>query len=208
MQSQNEKLLERGAAFLQDPKIMNRLSEQTRKDIQEGKKEFFLSDFYVRKKLDGFAGEIELIRVVDSAAIGITRFDKGVPIPHADIAVVAIGLAYAYDATDLLVADQVRYASSEYLNTFPTKLVNADLVVKNGQHLIIESRVKQFLANAYADFGVGANDENNVLLPTPKLLQARKTTTANLKFPVNGAAPAHSHFVEVTFKGVYIADRA
>src|ERR1035437_289126 len=99
MQTLNKEILERGAKFLQSEEILARLDEQTRQDIKVGKKEFYLADFYVRKKLAGFAGIIDMIKPTDVMLCGVTSLDKGKLPDNAIMALCAVGIAYGYNAT-------------------------------------------------------------------------------------------------------------
>lgn len=210
MQTLTETILERGARFLQTPEILARMDAQTQADIRDGKKEFFLADFYIRKKIPGFAGTIDILREQDDRKVGMNNLDKGVLPSGTYMALCCAGISYALDAANTVpeIPAGVRYSSSEYLNTIPTKLVNSEFNILNGDKPVLKSRTKRFFANAYAEFGGEANDENGVMLPQPKLMDYRKKVKLQFEFADDATAvPAGSHYVEIRLIGVYVGDR-
>lgn len=208
MQTHNPHILERGAAFLQSPEILARMDAQTQADIKAGKKEFYLADFYARKKLPGFAGIIDIIKETDNLKCGVTSLDKGKLPDNAIMALCSVGISYGYEAAITDKPSEQRYASSEYLNTIPTKVLNSEFKLLNGDKKLLAARTKKFFANAYADFGSEANDENAVILPQPKLILSDKRIKAQFEFAEDGlAAPANAHYIELRLTGVVVADR-
>lgn len=210
MQTLSETILERGARFLQTPEILSRMDEQTQSDIRTGKKEFFLADFFIRKRISGFAGTIDLIKEIDNKQTGINNIDKALLPNGTYMALCVVGLAYGLDpaATTPDIPAGVRYSSSEYLNTFPTKIINSEFNLLNGDKPVLKARTKKFFANAYAEYGGEANDENGVILPQPKLIDYRKKVKAQLEFAEdNTVVPGGAHYLEVRLIGVYVGDR-
>jgi hypothetical protein len=209
MQDLKQNILERGAKLFSEPAILAMLDEQTRKDIAEGKKEFALADYYIRKKIAGFGGVVDLMKDKEVTAVGVTNFNLGKLPVGTYIAVCAVGLGYGYEGAATNKPSEQRYSSAEYLNTIPTKILNSEFALKNGDRTLLRARTKKFFANAYAEFGGEANDENAVLLPTPKLMQHDKLVAANFEFANDGlAAPINAHYIEMRISGVMIVDRA
>ena len=214
-QNLTDKIVERGAAFLSSEKIKARMNSETRTAIDEGTKEFYIADFYIRKKLPGFSGIVDVIKSVDQKDVGVTNLDKGFIPKGVYLALCAVGIAYAYDGQSgnagINTPGAFRYSSSEYLSTIPTKLINSEFHLLNGNKVLMKSvRTKKFFANAYAEYGVEANDENVVLLTQPKFVDHEKQLYAQFEFSStdNLSAPANSHYVEIRLLGVYVADRA
>lgn len=210
MQTLSETILERGARFLQTPEITARMDDQTQADIKAGKKEFFLADFYIRKKIQGFAGTIDLIKEIDNRLVGVNNLDKGVLPTGTYMALCAVGISYALDPANTVpeIPSGVRYSSAEYLNTLPTKIVNSEFNLLNGDKPVLKVRTKKFFSNGYAEFGGEANEENGVILPQPKLLDYRKKVKAQLEFAEDTTVvPAGTHYLEVRLMGVYVGDR-
>ncbi len=210
MQTLSKNILERGAEFLKQPEVLARMDSETQNAIREGRKEFITADFYIRKKVAGFAGIIDLIQPTDDKKVGVTNLDKGkLPLQGSYMAVVCIGLSYGFSNAQIApIASELRYASSEYLNNLPVKLVNSEFKLLVQDKPLLNARTKKFFANAYADYGVEANDENAVLLSTPKLIDSNKAIKAQLEFAEDTlGAPAGQHFIEVRIIGVMIADR-
>lgn len=207
MQTVSKQILDRGSEFLKSPDVLSRLDSQIQADIQAGKKEFFLAEYYMRKKLPGAAGNVPVIRPEDVRAQNITNLDGGkLPLGRV-FALVAVGIAYGYSATDV-TAEKVRYSNSEYLNTIPTCVVNSDVEFTQDGKTLIECRTKKMVTNAFAEYGSEANEENGLVLPQPKLVKGGALLGTELKFGANAAAlPANYHYVEVRFVGVEIRDR-
>lgn len=210
MQSLSEIILERGAKFLQTPEILSRMDEQTQADIKAGKKEFFLSDFFIRKRIPGFAGTIDLIKEIDNRQVGINNLDKGLLPNGTYMALCAVGLSYAIDPTAATpdIPAGIRYASAEYFTSLPTKIVNSEFNLLNGDKPILKVRTKKFFANHNTEYAGEANDENSVSLPQPKLLDYRKKVKAQLEFAEdNTVVPAGAHYIEIRLTGVHVGDR-
>ena len=215
MQNITEHILERGAKFLASEAAKKRMDAETVSAINDGTKEFFMADFYIRKKLAGFSGIVDLIKSTDQKDVAVTNLDKGFIPKGVYMALCAVGLAYAYDAQTgngaINTPGAFRYSSSEYLATIPTKLINSEFHLLNGNKVLAKGiRAKKFFANAYAEYGVEANDENVVILPQPKFVSHDKPLVAQFEFSAtdNIAAPSNSHYVEIRLIGVYVADRA
>jgi hypothetical protein len=210
MQTLTETIYERGARFLQTPEILARMDDQTRSDMNAGKKEFFLADFYIRKKLSGFAGTIDLIKEIDNKQVGVNNMDKGVLPTGTYMALCVVGASYALDSAAVTpdIPAGLRYSSAEYLNTIPTKIINSEFTLLNGDKPVMKVRTKKFFANAYAEFGGEANEENGVVLPQPKLLDYRKKIKLQLEFAEDATAiPSGNHYLEIRLAGVYVGDR-
>lgn len=209
MQTIEKNILERGAAFLQQEAIIARMDAQTQSDMQAGKKEFYLADFYMRKKLPASSGIIELTLPEDLLKVGVTNLNNA-KLPHGTyMALTAVGMGYGFNSNGNTEVSLIRYASSEYLSTIPVKIMNSEFSLQNGDKGILRCRTKKFFANAYADFSSEANDENAVLLPTPKLIAFDKTMKAQLNFAADaGNLPAGGHYIELRLQGVYVGDRS
>lgn len=207
MQQSKTSILEAGAKFLSSDKVMSLFPTDIQTAIRSGDKEFAVAEYYIRKKFAALNGIQKMIKETDDRVAGVTNLDKGKLPTDTYVAAVAVGLAYGYHASSSEVTAP-RYSNSEYLNTIPTKIVNSEFTLKNGDRTIISARTKKFLSNAYSEFGVEANEENYVLLPQPKLLDPKKMNAADFEFANDAVAtPANNHFIEVVIYGVQIIDR-
>lgn len=210
MQTLSEIILERGAKFLQTPEILARMDDQTQADIKAGKKEFFLSDFFIRKRIPGFAGTIDLIKEIDNRQVGINNLDKGLLPNGTFMALCLVGVSYAIDPAAVTpdIPAGLRYASAEYFATIPTKIINSEFNLLNGDKPLLKVRTKKFFANGKEEYATEANDENGVILPQPKLLDYRKKIKAQLEFAEDTTAvPAGAHYIEIRLTGVHVGDR-
>lgn len=209
MQNLKSQILDRGAAFLNLPAIQKRLDEQTKRDIASGKKEYYLADFYIRKKITG-DGIVDIMKETDSLQAGVTNIDKAKLYSGTFLALTGLGLSYGFTAAGGSTnADAVDYSNAiAGATTIPTRLVNSEFTCKVGGSLVLKSRTKRFLARAATEYSIEANDENTLLLPVPKLIEGDKKIELSIEFPQNGAAfAAGNHFVEIRMQGVYIGDR-
>lgn len=210
MQTIQDVLLDRGSKFLQTPEVMAKLPAQMQADIQSGKKEFYLADVRFRRSITGAGGGIlDLVKPGDKRQIGISSVDGGVLEKDTVMAVVALGISYGHTATVGVVdASLVRYSSSEYLATLPTGLVNSEVKFYAGDKKVLECATKKFFANALAEIGSEANQENELILPQPKLITDGKVLKTSIHYPDAIAAfAAGSHFLEVRWTGVFIGER-
>lgn len=209
MQQTKSSILEAGAKFLSDPKIMARMPEEIRNGISSGKKEFALAEFYTRKKLSGLAGIVDFIKDADVLKAGVTNLDRGrLPI-DVYMALVSVQVNYAYHATSAEVTAAV-YANSDVNAVLPIRLKNSEIRIKNGNRPIVEVRTQKFVSNNVlsGSYGVTANEENALVLPQPKLLLPKSLLKVEFEFADDAVAvPAGSHFAEVVFMGVKIVDR-
>ena len=207
MQYSKKDILEAGAKFFDLEKVLERLPEQVRKDIKDGKKEFALAEYYFRKKFDNLAGIQSPIKATDAKAAGVTNLDKGKLPDGTFLAIMGVSFGYGYHAISV-EPTAARYSNSEYLNTIPTRLQNSEFRLKNGDATILECRTRKFFSNAYAEYGSGANEENMVMLPAPKLAMDNKAFDLQIEFPVDAVAiPANNHFFELCVIGVKVQDR-
>lgn len=215
MQTLSEHITERGAKFLTSEAILKKLPQDVQTAMTEGTKEIVMADFYIRKKIAGFSGIVDLIKMTDQKDVGVTNLDKAYIPKGTFFALCAVGMAYAYDAQSgnaaINTPGAFRYSNSEYFTTIPTKLINSEFHLLNGNKVLFRGvRTKKFFANAYAEYGIEANDENIVILPQPKLIDHEKQVVAQLEFASSDTltAPSNSHYIEIRLVGVYIIDRA
>jgi hypothetical protein len=207
MQQSKTSILEAGAKFLASEKVISLFPSDIQAAIKNGEKEYIVAEYYIRKKFASLGGVQKMIKETDDRVAGVTNLDKGKFPTDTYMAIVAVGLGYGYHASSVEVTAP-RYSNSEYLNTIPTKIVNSEFTLKNGDRTIISARAKKFFANAYSEFGVEANEENYVLLPQPKLADPKKMNTADFEFAADAVAtPANNHFIEIVMYGVQIVDR-
>lgn len=208
MQNLKSQVLDRGAAFLQLPQIKARLDKQTLTDIASQKKEFFMADFYIRKKLHSVSGIVDIIKETDSLQAGVTNIDKSKLYPGVYLALTSVGISYGFDASEQN-ADAITYSSAiKSTPATPVKFVNSEFTLKAGGNVLLKCRTKRFLSLTSTEYAIEANDENNLLLPVPKLIAGEKKIEALLEFADNGAAmPEGNHFIEIRLQGVYIGDR-
>ena len=208
MQKLHKDIFERCSDFLKEKNTLDKMDAQVVADIQNDKKEFYQADFFIRKKVSGFAGTVDLIESTDVKATGVTNMDKGELPSKSYLAIGAVGLSYGYSTSGSAAPSEIRYCNSEYLNTIPTKIINSEFELKSDDKVILRCRTKKFFSNSYADYGVEANDENAVILPSPKLASSDKKILPQLKFASDSlAAPSNYHFIEVRILGVYVGDR-
>lgn len=207
MQQLKSQVLDRGAAFLNLPQIQARMDRQTIMDIKSGKKEYYMGDFYIRKKISG-DGIVDILKETDSLQAGVTNIDKAKLYPGTFLALTAVGISYGFHASNT-AADSIDYSTAiAGANPIPTRLVNSEFTAKVGGSTLLKARTKKFFTRGSVEYGVEANDENALLLPVPKLIEGDKKIELSLEFPQNGAAFATgNHFVEIRLQGVYIGDR-
>ena len=208
MQSLKSQILDRGAAFLQLPQIQGRLDKQTVADIASGKKEYFMADFYIRKRLQSTSGIVDIIKETDSLQASVTNIDKAKLYPGVYLGLTAVGIGYGFDAAEQN-ADAISYTSAiKAAPLTPIKFVNSEFTLKSGGNVLLKARTKRFLALTTTEHFIEGNDENNLLLPIPKLIAGEKKIEALLEFGNNGAAmPEGNHFIEIRLMGAYIGDR-
>ena len=202
------------------------LDAQTQADIKSGKKEFQLADFYIRKKLSGGSGIIDLIKETDSLSPSVTNIDKAKLYAGQHLLLMAVGLAYGFSAAAVTV-DTIDYSSNIYkindveadagagvvagvgvpVRYIPTSIVNSEFEITAGGNRIYKSRTKKFFSEAISGYGIEANDENCVLLQAPKIIAAEKLIKMQMEFGANSPALVNNHFIEVRLIGIYTADR-
>lgn len=213
MRNYLNEIFERGSKFILSPEIVARMDEGTRKAIDANQKEVVLGEYYVRKKITATAGGIfNVLKEVDDKAPGINNMDKGYIKNGTYFALLAIGVAYGREAggsTNNKPAF-VRYSNSEYIDTLPTPLINSEFTISKGKkELMPTMRTANFFANAYAEYGVNSNEENMLVLTSPKLIEPKKKMGFAFEFPE--VAPAFvgtdGHYVEIRMVGVSLEDR-
>lgn len=209
MQQSKNSILEAGAKFLSDPKILGRLPQEIQNGIASGKKEFALAEFYTRKKLTGLAGIVDFIKDADVLKAGVTNLDRGrLPI-DVYMALVSVQVNYAYHASSTEVTAAV-YANSDVNAVIPIRIKNSEIRIKNGNRPLLEVRTQKFISNNVlsGSYAATANEENSLVLPQPKLLLPKSLLKVEFEFADDAVAvPANNHFMEVVFMGVKIVDR-
>lgn len=208
MQSSKNTILDRAAVFLNHPSIRARIDKQTLEDISTGRKELFMADFYIRKQLSSVGGIVDIVKEIDSLQPGVTNIDKAKLYPGNYLGLSSIGLSYGYDATEIH-PDGISYSNAiNGTQVIPIRFVNSDFMIKAGGNLLMKCRTKKFLSHTALEYGIEANDENNLLLKQPKLIPSEKKIEIQIEFPANAPAMASgNHFVEIRLEGLYIGDR-
>lgn len=146
---------------------------------------------------------MDIIKETDSLQVGVTNIDKSKLYPGVYLALTSVGISYGFDASEQN-ADAITYSSAiKSTPTTPIKFVNSEFTLKAGGNVLFKCRTKRFLSLTATEYAIEANDENNLLLPVPKLIAGEKKIEALLEFADNGAAmPEGNHFIEIHFEGV------
>ncbi len=202
---------------------MPNLSKQTQEDINSGKKEFMLADFYIRKLISSAAGIVDFLKETDTLAPGLSNIDKGKLYQGQDMLLTSIGIAYGYHASvttpetqdyssniykiNDIVADDVLTSLGVPVRYIPISIVNSEFTLINGGNTIYKSRTKKFFAENTSGLGIEGNDENNVLLPVPKVIHADRAIRMQFEFSANAAALSNKNFLEVRLQGLVLVDR-
>jgi len=212
MRTYSKDIFERGALFLNDPKIIERLDKGTQDALAAGQKEVVFMEYFIRKKISATSGIFDMMKDIDDKAPGVNNLDKGYIKKNTYFALLGVGIAYgtiAGGAATNLPAS-LRYSNAEYINTFPTALVNSEFTLMMGKkELMPAARTNNFLANAYAEYGTNGNEENFLVLPSPKLVEHSKKLGMQFEHPDTtiAYAAADGHYVEVRLIGVSLEDR-
>lgn len=213
MQQSKNSILEAGAKFLSDPKIMAKMPTHIQSAIASGAKEFAYAEFYFKKRFTAIAGIIDFIKETDTLTPGERNFDKGKLPIETYMALVSISVNYAFDSnsTTGVEPSSQNFSNSEYFNTIHKQFRNSEFELKNGNKQIIKCLTKSFLADSLGGYGVDANEENGLVLPQPKLLLPESRITAIFEFPSNSVTATtnstNNHFAEIILKGVKLVDR-
>lgn len=222
MQLIKESIQERCSAFLMEK--LSKMDIQTQTEVKEGRKEIHSSDFYIRKKLSGTTGIIDVILPTDSFQKGTTNIDKARLGKGQYLAVGGLMIKYAYHASTT-TPDTQEYANNVFKTNdldpdlvtagfaiparyVPISIQNAEIVVQAGGNLIYKGRMSEFFATSTVGFGVDANDENKKIFALPKLIPADTLISIQVLFGDNVTALSNNHFLEVSFVGAYVGDRA
>ena len=214
MQQSKNSILEAGAKFLSDPKIMQRLPSDIQQGIANGKKEFAYAEFYFKKRFTAITGIIDFIKETDTLVPGERNFDKGVLPVDVYMALVSVGFGYAFDTTSGGVGIEPsaqNFSNSEYFTTIHKQVRNSEFKLKNGNRIVLECLTKTMLADSLGGYGTDANEENGLVLPQPKLMAPKSRITAQFEFPANSVTATtnatNNHFGEIIMRGVKIVDR-
>lgn len=213
MQQSKNSILEAGAKFLSDPKIMAKMPTHIQSAIASGAKEFAYAEFYFKKRFTAIQGIIDFIKETDTLTPGERNFDKGKLPVETYMALVSISVNYAFDSnsTTGVEPSSQNFSNSEYFNTIHKQFRNSEFELKNGNKQIIKCLTKSFLADSLGGYGVDANEENGLVLPQPKLLLPESRITAIFEFPSNSVTATtnstNNHFAEIILKGVKLVDR-
>jgi hypothetical protein len=209
----------------------NDFESQFLQDLKQGKKSVNAFSYYIRK-LVGKDGKVKLIESADKNVEGITNMGEGLLGKGSFLSLTDIFVAYAssesvddkpdmvvytnhiYDNTTKYVAGTVDLNSTETGNQFmpvaaqaiPTKLINAELTIKNGNDVIIpQMLLSDLLVNNRS--GVAMPGNGALALRVPKLISGELITTAEIQYPKNGTITASYNFIEMKLIGISITNK-
>jgi hypothetical protein len=198
-----------------------KLSADDAADIKSQKKQFEGEEIFLRKKLTGTSGLIEVIDENDVQKNCVTNLSKGSIPTEKNIIVDKIGLRFGFSATDVAAA-AVNYSNTEfdlgdvaqdagvddttdtvYARRIPVQIRNAEYVMTVDGINVDSGRVADLLSTNVSNDATNGDEKNFKKLEYPKLFLAGKKVGFVLKFPENGAAvPAGYYYVEVVAKGL------
>lgn len=225
MQNSRKSIIEAGTAFFAAlvkqcdadkaaGKKITKLPEDIYNALKEGKKEFAYAEFYFRKRLSAIsAGIIDIIKSTDVLTAGERNFDKGILPIDVYMSLVSVQVNYAFDSNSTTgpQPSAQNYSNSEYFNTIHKQFRNSDFRLKAGNRPILECLTKTFLADSLGGYAANANEENGLMLPTPKLLGPKAKLEAQIEFPSNSVTATsdstNNHSVEIIMRGVKLVDR-
>ena len=205
-------LLERGAEFLKNEEIIKRMSPEMQAAVNNNDKEVVFKEYFIRKKISVETGIFDILKDTDDLQAAINNMDKGLIQKGTAFALLAVAIGYGFkDTSTDNKPGEVRYSSAEYIDTIPTPLVNSMFTVKFGKKELMPSmRTQNIFANAYAEYRSNSNEENMVVLPSPKLLTDNKKIGLEVEYPETTGtfSSGDAHYVEVRLIGVSLEDRA
>lgn len=204
-----------------------KFSQDDLNDIKSQKKQFESEEIFLRKKLAGTAGVIEVIDENDVQKNCITNLSKGSIPREKNIIVDKIGLRFGWSATNVDAA-AVAYTNAEfdlgdvsndagvddttdtvYARRIPVQIRNAEYVISVDGIVMDSGRVADLLTTNVSVDAVNGDAKNFKQLEYPKLFLADKRIKFDLKFPENGAAvPAGYYYVELIAKGLGLGKKA
>lgn len=203
------------------------LSADDANDIKSGKKQFESEEIFLRKKLSGTSGLIEVIDENDVQKNCVTNLSKGAIPKEKNIIVDKIGLRFGWSATDV-VAAAVAYTNTEfdlgdvaqdagaddttdtvYARRIPVQIRNAEYVMTVDGVVVDSGRVADLLTSNVSVDATNGDEKNFKKLEYPKLFLADKRIRFDLKFPESGAAvPAGYYYIEVVAKGLGLGKKS
>lgn len=203
------------------------LSTDDANDIKSGKKQFEGEEIFLRKKLSGTSGVIEVIDENDVQKNCVTNLSKGAIPTEKNIVVDKIGLRFGWSATDVAAAN-VPYSNTEfdlgdvaidagasvttdtvYARRIPVQIRNAEYVMTVDGIVVDSGRVADLLSTNVSNDATNGDEKNFKKLEYPKLFLAGKRVKFDLKFPENGTAvPAGFYYIEVVAKGLGLGKKA
>lgn len=204
-----------------------KLSVDDATDIKEGRKQFESEEIFLRKKLSGTSGVIEVIDENDVQKNCVTNLSKGAIPKEKNIIVDKVGLRFGWSATDVAAA-AVAYSNAEfdlgdvaqdagaddtadtvYARRIPVQIRNAEYVMTVDGVIVDSGRVADLLTTNVSVDATNGDAKNFKQLEYPKLFLADKRIRFDLKFPENGAAvPAGYYYIEVVAKGLGLGKKA
>lgn len=215
MQNSKTSILESGAKFLSDPKILGRLPGEIQSGIASGAKEFAYAEYYFKKRFTAITGIIDFIKETDTLTAGERNFDKGKLPTGVYMALTSVSFNYAFHATSggvgIEPGSQI-FMNSAYTQAIHTCVRNSEFTLKNGNRTILECMTKTFIQDSAISYtGSNANEEAGLVLPQPKLLLPESQIRAVFQFPTSAVTATtdatNNHFGEIILKGVKIVDR-
>ena len=214
-QQTKNSVIEAGAKFLSDPKILGRLPNDIQNGVANGSKEFAYAEYYFKKRFTAITGIIDFIKETDTLTAGERNFDKGKLPTGVYMALTSVSFNYAFHATSggvgIEPGSQI-FMNSAYTQAVHTCVRNSEFTLKNGNRTVLECMTKTFLSDSSISYqGANANDEAGLVLPQPKLLLPESQIRAYFQFPTSTLTATtdatNNHFGEIILKGVKIVDR-
>jgi hypothetical protein len=207
-----------------------KLSVDDATDIKEQRKQFESEEIFLRKRLAGTNGVIEVIDENDVQKNCVTNLSKGSIPKEKNIIVDKVGIRFGYSATDVsaasvnysnaefdlanLVADEVTGGmmtteSPVYARRIPIQIRNAEYVMTVDGVVMDSGRVCDLLTNNVSSDATNGDAKNFKQLEYPKLFLADKRIRFDLKFPENGApVPVGFYYIELVAKGLGLGKKA
>jgi hypothetical protein len=213
--------------FFNSEAVQNKISEQDKKELASGTKQFKTDEVFIRKQLTSLTGVLPVINENDKQAFGITNLSAGAIPAEKNIVVDKIGMRFGYSATPAApgtinysnaiynVADTdfdagaTATGDTVYARVIPSNIQNAEYFVMVDGNVVDSGRVEELLTQNVTNDGVNGHEKNYKMLEYPVLLPAGKLLTLDIKYPVdNAVVPAGNYFIEFIAKGLGLVKRS
>lgn len=133
---------------------------------------------YIRKRVDGKSGIMDLFEDSDDKVVGITNLSKQKLSDGENLAVERIEVNFAALAASITKANEAKFKPLEP-GTSDAVLLNAELELTSEGNSILRLPLNKFV-DTYLD---GAGQKNGYNLKTPRLIKEKETIQVKLHFP-------------------------